>query len=57
MVADQSVLPNSPYKNAAGAVVQAMRPAHWASWMFEVGSYDAATGTFNFTKGGFQGAR
>ena len=36
MVASSKVLPNSPYKNATGAVVQAWRPAHWASWMFEV---------------------
>ena len=57
MVADKSILPNSPYKNPKGAVVQTWRPGHWASWMFEVGSYDAGTGTFNFSKGGFQGAR
>ena len=57
MVADQKVLPNSPYKNAKGAVVHTWRPAHWASWMFEVGSYDGTTGTFTFSKGGFQGAR
>lgn len=57
MVADKSVLPNSPYKNPIGAVVQTWRPAHWASWMFEVGSYDSSTGTFMFSKGGFQGAR
>ena len=57
MVATKKTLPNSPYKNAKGAVVQTWRPAHWASWMFEVGSYDANTGTFTFSKGGFQGAR
>lgn len=57
MVADKSVLPHQPYKSAIGAVVQAWRPAHWASWMFEVGGYDSSTGTFNFSKGGFQGAR
>ena len=57
MVADKSKLPNSPYKNPKGAVVQTWRPGHWASWMFEVGAYDASTGTFNFSKGGFQGAR
>ena len=57
MIADKSILPNQPYKNATGAVVQAWRPAHWASWMFEVGEYDASSSTFNFSKGGFQGAR
>ena len=57
MVADKSVLPNQPYKNPVGAIVQAWRPGHWASWMFEVGGYDSQSGTFNFSKGGFQGAR
>lgn len=57
MVADKSILPNQPYENATGAVVQTWRPAHWASWMFEVGDYDSSTGTFTFSKGGFQGAR
>ena len=57
MVADKNKLPNSPYKNPKGAVIQTWRPAHWASWMYEVGSYDANSGTFNFSKGGFQGAR
>ena len=57
MVADKTKLPNSPYKNPKGAVIQTWRPAHWASWMFEVGSYDASSGTFLFSSGGFQGAR
>lgn len=57
MIAGKSVLPHQPYKNAVGAIVQAWRPGHWASWMFEVGSYDTNSGTFNFSKGGFQGAR
>lgn len=57
MVADKSVLVNQPYKNAAGAIIQAWRPGHWASWMFEVESYDAKNSTFMFSKGGFQGAR
>ena len=57
MVADQKILPNSPYKNVKGAIVQTWRPGHWASWMLEVGSYDSTSGTFNFSKGGFQGAR
>ena len=57
MVADKSILPNQPYKNAKGAIIQAWRSAHWASWMFEVGDYDPENGTFMFSKGGFQGAR
>ena len=57
MVADKSILPNQPYKNPVGAIVQVWRPGHWASWMFEVGSYDESSGTFKFSKGGFQGAR
>lgn len=57
MIADKSILPNSPYKNAVGAIVQTWRPSHWASWMFEVGEYDASTGQFTFSKGGYQGAR
>ena len=57
MVADKKTLPNSPYKNAKGAIVHTWRPGHWSSWMFEVGSYDGTTGTFMFSKGGFQGAR
>jgi len=61
MAADQTTLPNTPYKNPAGAIVQTWRPGHWASWMYEVGSatFDAASGTTNFTfsAGGFQGSR
>lgn len=57
MIADKKVLPNSPYKDAVGAVVQTWRPSHWASWMFEVGEYDAESGKLTFSKGGFQGAR
>jgi len=57
MVADKSVLPNQPYKNPVGGILQVWRPAHWASWMFEIGSYDESSGTFKFSKGEFQGAR
>ena len=57
MIADKSVLPNQPYKNATGAIVQTWRPGHWSSWMFEVGSYDVGSGQFVFSSGGFQGAR
>jgi hypothetical protein len=54
-----AVLPNLPYKNATGAVVQTWRPGHWASWMYEVGdySYNGSTANFTFSKGGFQGSR
>ena len=57
MIATQKTLPNSPYKNPKSAIVHTWRPNHWASWMFEVDSYDRTTGTFMFGKGGFQGAR
>ena len=57
MIADRKALPNSPYKSVKGAVVHAWRPAHWASWMFEIDSYDSSTGVFKFSRGGFQGAR
>ena len=56
MIANRSILPNSPYKNVSTAVVNVWRPAHWDNWMFEVGPYDPATGNFTFSKGGFQGA-
>eukprot|EP00755_Sulcionema_specki_P006716 Sspe_Gene.36222::Locus_17526_Transcript_1_1_Confidence_1.000_Length_2168::g.36222::m.36222 len=45
------------YQNPKGAIITTWRPEHWAVWMFEVDSYDAATDTFGWTKGGFQGAR
>ena len=57
MIANSSVLPNSPYAHPEGAVIQVWRPAHWASWMFEIGEFNAATSTYTFSKGGFQGAR
>ena len=61
MVVDKTVLPHLPYARPAGAIVQAWRPGHWASWMLETGnvSYDEASGdsTFYFSKGGFQGGR
>eukprot|EP01084_Bolivina_argentea_P066964 122061_1 len=56
---DKSVLPNSPYANPTGGVIQAWRPAHWSSWMFllDPKTYDPAKSTIQFIKGGFQGAR
>lgn len=53
----QKILPNSPYANISGAIVQTWRPNHWASWMFEIGDYDAGNMQFQFSRGGFQGAR
>ena len=55
-VADKSILPNTPYKNGKTAIVHAWRTAHWFSLMYEVGAYNADTGNFTFSKGGFQGA-
>ena len=61
MQASTAVLPNSPYANPVGAVVQTWRPGHWASWMYTVGSatWDPASKTtnFSFSAGGFQGSR
>eukprot|EP01084_Bolivina_argentea_P066965 122064_1 len=53
------VLPNAPYKDVTGGVIQAWRPAHWSSWMFllDPKTYDPAKSTIQFIKGGFQGAR
>jgi len=53
-------LPNSPYANATGAVVQTWRPGHWASWMYVVGpgtTFDGTTTNMTFSSGGFQGSR
>jgi hypothetical protein len=36
MQASTGVLPNSPYANPVGAVVQTWRPGHWASWVRRV---------------------
>ena len=52
---NQSIFPNSPYKNITGGVLQAWHPLHWASWMFEIG--DNINNTLVFSKGGFQGSR
>lgn len=71
MTVNTATLPHLPYANATGAVVQAWRPGHWASWMFETqgvecipstntGSGSGGGGmncTFTFSKGGFQGGR
>eukprot|EP01084_Bolivina_argentea_P256721 432330_1 len=58
---NKTILPNSPYSStfltAATPIIQAWRPHHWASWMFQIGTYDAKNNTFVFEKGGFQGGR
>eukprot|EP01083_Nonionella_stella_P234238 824636_1 len=54
---DKSTLPNSPYVNLDGAVIQAWRPGHWASWMFGIDISKTTSNTIMFSKGGFQGAR
>jgi hypothetical protein len=55
----KATLPNAPYKNAQDAVLFVWRPARWANWMFSMdeADYDASTGNFTFSHGGFQGAR
>jgi hypothetical protein len=52
-------LPNAPYKDLSGAVLNVWRPSRWANWMFEVekGGYNPTTGEMKFGKGGNQGAR
>ena len=59
MQATAATLPNLPYKNATGAVVQTWRPGHWASWMYTVAdmSWDGTTANFTFSAGAFQGSR
>eukprot|EP01084_Bolivina_argentea_P180090 311129_1 len=54
---NSTLLPNTPYADGSQLIVQAWRPAYWASWMFEVGEYDANKQTMMFSRGGFQGAR
>eukprot|EP01062_Namystynia_karyoxenos_P003506 TRINITY_DN11258_c0_g1_i1.p1 TRINITY_DN11258_c0_g1~~TRINITY_DN11258_c0_g1_i1.p1 ORF type:complete len:903 (+),score=355.61 TRINITY_DN11258_c0_g1_i1:80-2788(+) len=45
------------YTNMQDAQLFAWRKAHWANWMFEIESFDAAKGEMVVGKGGFQGAR
>ena len=58
---EEKSLPNSPYNadrvKANPPVLHTWRPAHWASWMFEVNDYDSESKTMKWEKGGFQGAR
>ena len=48
---DQSILPHSPYSDMTGAIIQAFRPAYWASWMFLVDEDTSTNTTFMFKKG------
>lgn len=63
MIADTSVLPNQPYKNASRAVIQAWHPDRWASRMYLIGpggytyTPNNSSGSFLFSMGGFQDAR
>ena len=50
-------LPHSPYSDVSQALLFVWRPARWANWMFEVGSYAKENNTYAFGKGGNQGAR
>ena len=54
---NKTILPNSPYKTLNGAIIQAWRKSHWASWMFEVDSSKSTNNEIYFDYGGFQGAR
>eukprot|EP00730_Choanoeca_flexa_P009176 TRINITY_DN12600_c1_g2_i8.p1 TRINITY_DN12600_c1_g2~~TRINITY_DN12600_c1_g2_i8.p1 ORF type:complete len:851 (+),score=193.92 TRINITY_DN12600_c1_g2_i8:2-2554(+) len=48
--------PIKQWANPKGAHLAVWRPAHWASWFFEVESVNAS-GFLEWSKGGFQGAR
>jgi hypothetical protein len=50
-------LPHAPYADASEAIVTVWRHARWATWMFDLESYDPVTNNFTFRDGGFQGAR
>lgn len=48
---------NTTFSNLEAAQLNAFRGAgEWFTWAFEVESYNAASHTFNFGRGGFQGA-
>ena len=56
-----TTLPNSPYANPVGGIVQTWRPGHWASWFYAIGQSDFDSSknltNFTFSSGGFQGSR
>eukprot|EP01084_Bolivina_argentea_P066972 122073_1 len=45
----------TPNLDLSDAVVQAWRPNHWYTWMWNTGSYNSKTMELQFSKGGFQG--
>lgn len=55
VIADKTVLPNSPYKDPSSLMFFVWRPARWANWMFETAKVEGDNYTFG--AGGFQGAR
>lgn len=61
LVADSSVLPNSPYSNPRGALVHSWRQDRWFSWIFGVGNSTASDSAnpsrYLFDQGGHQGSR
>ena len=57
LIYNKSILPNTPYLDGSEIIIQAWRPAYWASWMFNVSEYDSNNEIIKFSMGGFQGAR
>eukprot|EP01084_Bolivina_argentea_P064482 117599_1 len=57
LIYNKGDFPNMPYSNPKGAVLQAWRSGHWASWMFEIGEYNSKTQNISFKRGGFQDGR
>ena len=57
LTVNESVAKLPAYANASTGILTTWRPAHWAVWMFQIESYNAATQSFEWTYGGFQGAR
>ena len=56
IVANDSILPNMPYKDPMTAIVHAWRTSHWFSLMYSIKSFDYSNNNLLFDKGGFQGA-
>ena len=52
---DPGLMPNAPYFDVSDAIVQAWRPSHWYTWMWQAGEYNQHTGELQFSAGGFQG--
>ena len=58
---DSESLPNQPYADPIGGVIQAWHPKRWASRMYNISSYSFSaakgSGSFSFDRGGWQDAR